>query len=213
MTILKLSAHIRKAKGKEAAKKLRREQQVPAVFYGPGRETVMLAVHDLDFQGLLRQSAIENAILGLEIETDSGKETRNVMIKEMQMDPIKNLCRHVDFYEISMDKAITIDVPIHLINAPIGVTKGGILQHGRRELTISALPGKLVEFLEMDVSGLDIGQTLHVRDIKLPEGVTTSLDDDQVVAHIAAPAVATEKEEGATEEQTEDMDTQSEQKE
>lgn len=213
MTLLKLSARVRKSKGKEAAKKIRRAQQVPAVFYGPGRETVMLTVNYPDFQGLLRQSAIENAILGLEIESDSGKETRNVMVKEMQMDPIKNLCRHVDFYEISMDKAISIDVPIHLINTPIGVTKGGILQHGKRELTISALPDKLVEFLEVDVSGLDIGETLHVGDIKLPEGVTTPLEEHLAVAVIAAPAAATEKAEGATEEQTEDADAQSEQKE
>ena len=95
------------------------------------------------------------------------------MLKELLMDPIKDTCLHADFYEISMDKEITVDIPIRLINTPEGVALGGILQHIRRELTISCMPDKLVDYLELDVADLEIGDSLHIRDIELPEGITS----------------------------------------
>ena len=206
-----LPARVRARKGKNAVRKLRKEQQVPAVFYGPAREPVLLAVGYSDLQGLIKQSNIENVIIGLEISSESGTETRNVMVKELQTDPIKDTYYHVDFYEISMDKAIHVDIPINLVNTPIGVANGGVLQHISREISISAMPGKLVEQLDVDVSGLDVGDALHVGDIQLPEGVTTSMDDQLTIAVVAAPAVSAEKlEEGeeVTEEQGEEPKTQ-----
>lgn len=206
-----LSAHVRESHGKSAARKLRKNKQVPAIFYGPETKPVMLAVKQADLHGLLKEAALENVILGLEIESESGKETRNVMVKELQTDPIKDVFYHVDFYEIAMDKEIVIDVPIHLLNTPAGIQKGGVLQHIRREMTISALPGGLLEFVEVDVSGLDVGESVHIEDIHLPEGVTTPLDPHLAVAVVAAPAVSAEKaeEEGEEiEEQGEDAEAQ-----
>ena len=206
-----LPARVRERKGKNAVRKLRKEQQVPAVFYGPAREPVLLAVGYSDLQGLIKQSNIENVIIGLEISSESGTETRNVMVKELQTDPIKDTYYHVDFYEISMDKAIHVDIPINLVNTPIGVANGGVLQHISREISISAMPGKLVEQLDVDVSGLDVGDALHLGDIQLPEGVTTSMDDQLTIAVVAAPAVSAERvEEGeeVTEEQGEESETQ-----
>ena len=206
-----LPARVRERKGKNAVRKLRKEQQVPAVFYGPAREPVLLAVGYSDLQGLIKQSNIENVIIGLEISSESGTETRNVMVKELQTDPIKDTYYHVDFYEISMNKAIHVDIPVNLVNTPIGVDNGGVLQHIRREISISAMPGKLVEQLDVDVSGLDVGDALHLGDIQLPEGVTTSMDDQLTIAVVAAPAVSAERvEEGeeVTEEQGEESETQ-----
>lgn len=189
MSQIKLSARIRERRGKGAARSLRRGKEIPAVFYGPDAAPVMLAVRLSEFQRVVKETNVEHVILGLEIESEGGKDSRNVMIKELQTDPIKDTYFHIDFCEISMDKEITIDVPIHLMNTPLGVTNGGILQHVRRELTISALPNKLIESIEVDISGLDIGDVIHIEDLQLPEGVTTPLEGQLALALIAAPAV------------------------
>ena len=190
-----LSVRTRRDKGKEAARKLRKNNKIPAVFYGPKTEPVLLAVDYPELESIIRQSSGENIILDLEIKTDGGTEIKSVMLKELQVDPINDSLIHADFYEISMDKEITAHVPVHLINTPVGVTEdGGILQHVRRELTVSCLPDNLIEALELDVSGLHIGDSLHVRDIELPEGIK-SLDEDQLtIAVVAAPTVIPEEE-------------------
>jgi large subunit ribosomal protein L25 len=205
MAELTLAARIRDSKGKEVAKKLRRDEQVPAVFYGPGAGTVKLVVDYPELQKIVKQTAGENVILALQIESDSGSDTKRVMLKELQVDPIKDTYLHVDFYEISMDKEITVDIPIHLVNIPKGVTEGGILQHVRRDLTVSCLPDKLVEHLEVDVSDLDIGDSVHIGDVGLPEGVKTSQEGHLTVATVVAPSVIAEKVE-EIEEEIEEME-------
>jgi large subunit ribosomal protein L25 len=201
MEQITLSARIRTEKGKGAARKIRRDKQIPAIFYGPGQEPVMLAVEESDLQGILRQSAGENAILGLQIESDKGSETRTVMLKEVQTDPIQDRVFHADFYEISMDKELTIDIPIHLVNTPVGVAEGGILQQVKREVSVSGLPGKLVDFLEADVSELAIGESLHLSAIEIPEGITFNEEGTLTIAVVAAPTVVEEPEEEVEEEE------------
>jgi len=201
MEQITLSARIRTEKGKGAARKIRRDKQIPAIFYGPGQEPVMLAVEESDLQGILRQSAGENAILGLQIESDKGSETRTVMLKEVQTDPIQDRVFHADFYEISMDKELTIDIPIHLVNTPVGVAEGGILQQVKREVSVSGLPGKLVDFLKADVSGLAIGDSLHLSAIENPEGITFNEEGTLTIAVVAAPTVVEEPEEEVEEEE------------
>jgi len=189
-----LAARVRNSKGKGAARKLRRNNQVPAIFYGPNSEPIMLAVDYPELKRLLARGSGENILLDLQVKSDQGTETRKVMLKELLMDPIKDTCIHADFYEISMDKEITVPVPIRLLNTPNGVSEGGILQHVRRELTISCLPDKLMDSLEVDVSALEIGDVLHVRDIELPEG-TKSVDEGHLtIAIVAAPTVQVEEE-------------------
>ena len=188
-----LSARIRVDKGKGAARKLRREKQVPAVFYGPGSKPAMLAVNTSDLSGLLKETAGENIILGLNIESGAGVDTRTVMLKELQVHPIKPILLHADFYEISMDKELTVNISLHLVNTPVGVTKGGILQHVRRDLNVSCLPENLVEYIEVDVSGLDIGDAVHVSDITLPEGVKVNEEEHLTVAVVSPPMVIGEE--------------------
>ena len=194
-----LSARIRDSKGKGTAKKMRRNNQIPAIFYGPDANPVMLAVNYSDLRGIIKKSASDNIIIGLQIESDKGSESKTVMLKELQVDPIKDIYLHADFYEVSMDREVTIELPIHLINTPIGVTNGGILQHVKREMTISCLPDKLIDHIDADVSGLDIGDAIHIRDIDLPEGIETTLEDDLTVALVAAPTVVEEEEEAVEE--------------
>ena len=196
-----LVARVRKTKGKGAAKKLRNMAQIPAVFYGPKTESVMLAVDYPELERLLKQGSSDNVILDLQVQSDQGTETYKAIIKDLLIDPVKDIYLHADFYEISMDKEITVDVPIRLVNSPVGVTEGGILQHIRRKLNISCLPDKMIDALELDVSGLAIGDSLHVEDIDLPEGIVSLEEGNLTVATVAAPTVVEEEEEEVIEEE------------
>src|SRR4030042_38385 len=178
---------------KGAARRLRRDNQIPAIFYGPNSQPVMLAVKYLDLKTLLKSASSENVIFQLQIESGQGTESKTVMLKELQTDPIKPVYYHADFYEISMDKELTLNVPIHLVGTPAGAAKGGILQHVKRDLLVSCLPGNLVEFLEVDVSALDIGNAVHVKDIALPQGMKTAEDGDTTIAVVTAPHVVVEE--------------------
>jgi large subunit ribosomal protein L25 len=155
----------------------------------------MLTVDLSDLRQILKKTTSENIILGLKIESDQGSDSRMVMLKELQTDPIKDGYIHADFYEISMDKELTIDIPVRLINTPVGVTNGGILQHVRRELTISCLPNNLIESIDVDVSELDIGESVHIENIDFPEGITSLQDGTLTVATVVAPTVPAEREE------------------
>ena len=127
---------------------------------------------------------------------------RKAMIKDLAIDPVSSRCLHADFYEISLDRKVSVSIPIHLINTPVGVKNGGILQPIRRELAISCLPDKLTNFLEIDVSGMEIGDSLHIGDIKLPEGIESDEDEHLTIAVISAPSAdkaSEEAEEGEAE--------------
>jgi large subunit ribosomal protein L25 len=208
MEQLSLSARVREGKGRSVARKLRREQQIPAVLYGQTREPVLLAVNTADLQALLRKSEGQNIMLGLRVESEKGTNETTVIIKELQVDPTKDTYLHADFHEISMNKELTVNVSVRLVNTPVGVTNGGVLQHIRRELTVTCLPDKLIEYLSIDVSGLDIGDSIHVRDFEFPEGVKSALDDHLTVAVVAAPTVKAEEEEELEEELEEETETE-----
>ena len=175
MNQLTLAARIRTETGKGAARRLRQNKQIPAIFYGPGIDPVMLTIEYAHLSGLGKAGKGENAILDLNIQTDQGETTKKVIIKELTIDPLENTFVHADFYEISSDRELTLAIPVHLLNVPIGVTEeGGVLQQIRREVTIVCFPDKLVEFLEVDISHLDVGDTVRIGDLALPEGIKTT---------------------------------------
>jgi large subunit ribosomal protein L25 len=196
-----LSARVREEKGKGAANKLRRNKQIPAVLYGPNTTPVMLSVNDSDLRTVLKSATGENIVLGLQIDTGKGSETKNVILKELQSDPIKPVYYHADFYEISMDREMTFNIAVHLVNTPVGVANGGILQHIKREVSVSCLPSDLVDYLEVDVSALDIGGSIHVKEVVFPKGIRSLDDAEMTLAVLNAPAAVVEKvEEEVTEE-------------
>jgi large subunit ribosomal protein L25 len=199
---LTLAAQQRDQKGKGAARKFRKNNQLPAIFYGPNTDPMMLAINYHEFERITKLSGFENTILDLKITSRHGEETRKAMVKDLMMDPVKNNYLHADFYEISMDKEITVDIPIRLVNTPIGVTDGGFLQIMRRELTVSCLPDRLIDSLEIDVAGLEMGDSVHIRDIALPEGIASAEEGDLTVAVVSPPVGGLEgiAEEGIEEE-------------
>ena len=211
MRQLPLAAHIRETTGKGAARQLRKNDQLPAIFYGPGTESIMLTVDYPELTRITKQGKGENIILDLQIKSDHGEETRKALLKDLMVDPVSGAYLHADFYEISMDKEITVDIPVTIVNTPLGVTEeGGFLQHIRREIPVSCLPDRLIDSLDIDVSEMNIGDTVHIRDIEFPEGITCSEEGHLTVVVVSAPGGGMEEEEEELEEGIEEETADSE---
>jgi large subunit ribosomal protein L25 len=195
MEIGALAAQIRKGTGKGATRSLRRQSLVPAVLYGPAVEPLPLAVDPKALKKLLTTGSGENVLFDLTISNGGGVQSHRVMIKEIQVDPVKRTVLHVDFCVISMDKKITLEVPIILKGVPAGASDGGILQQVLRAIEISCLPDRIPDALELDVSALGVGESRHVSDLKVPEGVELVDDERLTVVTVAAPTRVEEERE------------------
>ena len=191
--------------GKGSARKLRSGGRLPVILYGPETSPIMLSLDYKQLQKILRGKSAENIIFDLKADSNEKNQSKRVMIKEIQKDPVTRDYLHVDFYEISMEKELEVDIPVYLINTPIGVSEGGILEHTRRELKISCMPKNLVDKIEVDVSGLDIGQSLHVEDITLPPGLKSIEDGDLTIATVVAPTIEEKVEEEVEEAESEEI--------
>lgn len=193
MHTVALSAQARKTSGKGAARSLRRQSLVPAVLYGRDLESTLLSVSPGDLEKATSTASAENILIDLTI-TD-GESTRNqrAMIREIQVDPVKRNILHVDFVGISMDRKITVEVPINLVGDPVGVSAGGMLQQVLRSVEISCLPDRIPDTLELDVSSLTMGHSLHVSDLRTPEGVELLSDPQLTLATVLAPKRVEEK--------------------
>jgi len=188
----KLTAKPREAKGSAASGRLRRTGWFPAVVYGEGRPGLDIQLNEHDFVMMLRSHRSENMILDLAVE--GLEKTYKVMLKAMQHHPITGRVIHVDFYEVSMTRAIQIEVPVKLVGVPNGVTnQGGMLEHVMRTMALECLPGDVIEELELDVTALNIGDTLRVRDVPVDTAKFKLLDAvDQVIVAVAAPRLEAE---------------------
>ena len=180
MDFIELKTFTRTETGNGPARRLRMAGQVPAVFYGPGTESVLLSVNTNDFEQALKKSRAGQLILNL-IMQNSETETKSamVMIKELQVHPVSRDFQHVDFYEIAIDRKVKVKVPVVTTGKPKGVELGGILQIIRRELEILCLPLKVPESIEIDITDLDMGDAIHIEDISL-EGDIEFLDDANI---------------------------------
>ena len=195
MATMQLKTTIRTETGKGPARKLRSEGKLPAIFYGPKANPIMLSIDYVQLKKMLKGKSAENIIFDLRIDSGEKGQSKKVMIKEIQRDPVTRDYLHVDLYEIAMEKEIEINIPVYLINTPIGVSKGGILEHTRRELRVLCMPKNLVEKIDIDVSGLDIGQSLHIGDISFPPGLKSTEDASLTIITVVAPITAAEEEE------------------
>lgn len=192
MEQVELTAQLRSSVGKEIAKKLRRDGLVPCVLYGPAsKEATPLAIKMLELNKALATEAKSNVLVNLKIEGDK-KKTRTVMFRGFQKDPLKRDIIHIDLYELLMDHKIVVDVPIHFIGKSQGVALGGILQHEARTLKIECLPNQIPDKIDVDVTNLMIGHSIHVKDITLPQGLRVLGDINQTVALVAAPTAEVE---------------------
>ena len=188
MEATELKACIRNTSGKGPARRFRKEGLIPAVFYGRGEEAIHLSVNAAELLKIIRAKK-ENVFIKLRIDGEKNLEKLS-LIKELQIEPVSRRFYHADFYEVRMDHRLTLDVPLHFAGIPAGVVNGGELQHLKRELKISCLPSVLPDFIEIDVSGLEIGDSIKVKDIRVPEGIAVLDPGDVGVAMVAIVKVS-----------------------
>ena len=208
MQQIRLEAQKREASGKGAARGMRRAGHIPGVLYGRKNEVIPIRIDARRFQNFLHTYG-ENAFINLEI-ADHGIE--NVMVKEIQRDPVSNQLLHTDLLRISMDEPITSAITITLIGAAPGIQEGGILEFPHRQLTVYCLPTLLPEEIEVDINELEIDDRLSVSDISLPEGIEVLDDPNTRIVAIVPPRIEEEPEdeEGIEEEIAADEDAEPE---
>lgn len=202
MEQFKLKATVRKSIGNGPARVLRREGKMPAVLYGPKTETILLSVDIKEFETIIKKSSVGQALLNLVIK--NGKEiTKPVMIKELQTHPVSRNFLHVDFYEIDMQRKIRAMVPVTTTGISAGVELGGLFQIVRREIEVLCLPNDIPETFEIDITDLNIGDSVHVEDIPLGDNVEILSDVNFTVVTILVPKVVEEEVEEEEEEEVE----------
>lgn len=188
---VKLSACSRSESGRNAVKAVRARGGVPAIIYGSKTTPSNLEIKKRDIEVLLARSVGENILVELEIQEDGKTTNRLSLIQEIQHHPVRGDILHVDFHEVSVNEEITAEVVLEPIGEPIGVkTYGGLLQQNIRALPIRCLPRNLPELITVDISNLNVGESLHVGQIILPEGVTADTDAELTAFLVSEPTVA-----------------------
>jgi len=191
MAIVSLEAARRADVGKGVARKLRAGGRVPAVYYGRGEDSIPLTVSLKELESVIHSAEGSNVIVDLKVSGDKAKD-RKALIREIQRDPVAGLILHLDLQHISLTERITVEVPIVLVGTPIGVKDaGGILEHLLREVEVECLPTEIPSKLEVDVSGLAIGDSLHVSDIKT-ERAEIKTEMDRAIAAVVPPTILEE---------------------
>jgi large subunit ribosomal protein L25 len=186
---VKLTAERRTATGRSAVRKLKAQGVVPAVIYGAKDKAEPLQVSRRDINAMLSHAAGENILVELEI---AGK-SRLALVQEVQHAPMGNAILHIDFHAVSVNEVIQADVPLEPVGIANGVKNmGGLLEQNLRSLAIECLPRDLPDLITVDVSALNIGDAIHVREIPLPPGVTTRVQPDLTAFSVLAPTVEEE---------------------
>jgi large subunit ribosomal protein L25 len=198
MEATELKACIRTESGKGPARRFREKGLIPAVFYGRGQDAILLSVNAADLLKIIKEKK-KNIFINLIIEGNERLEKLSLM-KELQIEPVSRRFYHADFYEIRMDRKLTIDIPLRFVGIPVGVVNGGELQHLKRDLKVTCLPSDLPDYIDLDVSGLDIGNSIKVQDIKVPDGMEVLDPADVGVAMVAVVKVSVPQAEAAAEE-------------
>lgn len=189
MAVIPLKGSRRDKLGKGGARKARAAGQIPAVIYGHGEQPAAVSVERVEFETAMRQHKGGNPIVSLAIE---GKE-HTALLRAAQRDPLSHQIIHVDFQHISLTETVDVKVNVHLVGVPTGVKDGGgILETILREIEVRCLPTAIPSAIDVDVTALAVGQSIHVGDIKV-EGLTILSDPGATVAVVAAPTVMEEK--------------------
>jgi large subunit ribosomal protein L25 len=206
-----IRADKRDVKGKGVARKLRKDGKIPAVLYGRGLESVSITVLSKDWEKLGKQTR-RNVIFNMELHGDKDVENRPVMVKEVQKGFLRGKVLHIDFLQVSMERTIEVEIPIHLKGKSKGEVNGGIIEIHLRSMRVECLPTQIPEEIAIDISDLEIGDSFHVNQISIP-GVKLLEGSNVAIVTIIPPAVeekavaeeaAVESEEGKAEDKKED---------
>ncbi len=191
--------------GNGPARVLRRAGQIPAVLYGRKIEPVLLSVNTKDLEQILKKGSFGQFILDLVIQNGK-KMTKPAIIKELQTHPVSGSLIHIDFYEVDMKRQIKVMVPVVTTGKSAGIEEGGLLNIVRRELEVFCLPGDIPESIEIDISELGIGDSIHLEDVPLGENVEVAADVNYTVVTVLSPKV----EEEVVEEEEEELEGEEE---
>ncbi|MGD0229638.1 MAG: 50S ribosomal protein L25 [Syntrophorhabdales bacterium] len=194
MEEIRIQAETRNGRGKGPARKLRSQGGIPAILYGRDVTPVALSVSSKDWR-LLEAHMRSNAIIKMDLNDAGTVQERPVMIKNVQKAPVDRGVLHIDFLQVSMERVVQVEVPIHLTGASVGVVKGGVVEQHLRTVMVESLPGQIPERIDVDISNLDIGDSIHIQEISLP-GVKL-LDHPDVAVVGVTPPEAEEKVEAA----------------
>jgi large subunit ribosomal protein L25 len=190
METVEITIERRADTGKGAARKLRRAGKIPGVLYGPKRKSASVAAFALEIERKL--SHLEGSHL-IRLVAGNGGETdlndRMVLLREMQRHPVSGRVLHADFYEVDLTERLAVSVPLHFVGKAVGVVNGGILQPILREVEVECLPTEIPDFIEVDVTALDIHDSLHIGDLSIPAGVTPVGDRGQAIVAVLPPTV------------------------
>jgi len=186
-----LAARGRTEKGKGSNRKLRATGRVPAVVYGYGEQTRSLSLDAHELERLFSRIQVGNTIITLDIEGESAPV--RALVRDVQSHPVRSQVLHVDFYQIHAGEKITLEIPIRLVGQSKGVKEGGILQYSLDVLEVSCLPDAIPGAIDVDISELDVGDSIHVRDIVVPEGVEVEVDGDRTICSVIPPTVVVEE--------------------
>lgn len=201
METVTLKAEVRNTSKKGPSRRLRARGFVPAILYGSKQEPVMITVGSSELLDIMKKERKEGVFVRLAIQGDGGEMERISILKDVQINTVKKRLDHADFYEIRMDRELTLDVPVILKGQAKGQGAGGEVQFLKRELRVAGLPGNLPEAIELDITDLDVGDSLRVESIPVPEGVRFVDHADVVVINVAATRVSAQAaEEGPAEE-------------
>ena len=196
MADITLAAEPRSERGSRPAGRLRRQGLVPAVIYGLGTDTRSVAVPSRELAHVLAGESGANTLITLQVDGESIL----TLARQIQRHPTRGDLVHVDFIRIRRDVAVTAEIPVHLTGEAVGVRDGGLLEQQLFSLSVEAMPGNIPVAIEHDISELTIGDDVRIADLRLPAGVDVHHEPDTLVAHVVAPRVAVEAEEGAEEE-------------
>ncbi|MFH1115929.1 MAG: 50S ribosomal protein L25 [Pseudomonadota bacterium] len=186
MKKMSLMVERRSQTGKGPARRLRAKGKAPAVFYGKNIEPMKLSV-DVHELAKVMEASGRNTLFDLEVQEDGSTVRHVAVLKERQVRPLDGALIHVDFIEVSMTEPIQVTVQLEFSGKTIGVEKGGVLQISARELLVSCLPSDIPGLVEVDVTDLEVGRSIHVNQIKFPDGVTPVHEDDYVVVSVVPP--------------------------
>jgi len=184
---LEIHADAREKKKKRDAKRLLRSGKIPGILYGPKIPSVSLAFDKREFSN--RIAGLEGSHLVRLKSSTASLADKVALVKEMQYHPISGDVIHADLYEVDLTAKITVHVPLHFVGKAAGVVRGGILQPIVREMEVECLPLDIPEFFNVDVSGLDIGDSVHIEDLAMPEGVTAIYESNLPVVSVVPPTV------------------------
>ena len=187
METLEIQANARAAGGKNQARRLRRSGKIPAVLYGPKTQAVALELDKKDFS--TRVALLQGSHLVRLKSSVPALAEKVALVKEMQFHPISGDVTHADLYEVDLAARIRVQVPLRFVGKAAGVTRGGILQPIVREVEVECLPMDIPGFFNVDVSALDIGDSIHVEEIQMPEDVTLIFESNFAVVTVVTPTV------------------------